>query len=98
MTMNLQRTVRAKNAITLLLKEVISIQFDQNLPQGVNWPTDKSSTEYDRRRKTNRRQKKNSEVKFVLPELIKESSFVNLIHSFIHTRIQKSVQQLNTEL
>jgi hypothetical protein len=26
--------------ITLLLKEVISIRFDQNLPQGENWPTE----------------------------------------------------------
>jgi hypothetical protein len=31
MTMNLQSTVTAKNAVTLLLKEVISIQFDHNL-------------------------------------------------------------------
>jgi hypothetical protein len=37
---NLQSTVTAKNEITLLLKEVISIQFDQNLPQGENWPTE----------------------------------------------------------
>jgi hypothetical protein len=36
MTMNLQDTVTEKNAITLLLKEVISMRFDQNLPQGVN--------------------------------------------------------------
>jgi hypothetical protein len=33
---NIQSTVTAKNAITLLLKEVISIRFDQNLPQGEN--------------------------------------------------------------
>jgi hypothetical protein len=30
----------SENAITLLLKEVISIRFDQNLPQGENWPTE----------------------------------------------------------
>jgi hypothetical protein len=36
MTTNLQNTVTAKNMITLLLKEVISIWFDQNLPQGEN--------------------------------------------------------------
>jgi hypothetical protein len=36
MTMNLHSTVTAKNAITPLLKEVISIRFDQNLPQGEN--------------------------------------------------------------
>jgi hypothetical protein len=36
MTTNLQSMVTAKNAITLLLKEVISIRFDQNLPQGEN--------------------------------------------------------------
>jgi hypothetical protein len=36
MTTNLQSTVTAKNAITVVLKEVISILFDQNLPQGVN--------------------------------------------------------------
>jgi hypothetical protein len=35
-TTNLQSTVIAMNAITLLLKEVISIGFDQNLPQGEN--------------------------------------------------------------
>jgi hypothetical protein len=37
---NLQSTVIARNAITLLLKEVTSIRFDQNLPQGENWPTE----------------------------------------------------------
>jgi hypothetical protein len=31
MTVNLQSTVKAKKAITPLLKEVISIWFDQNL-------------------------------------------------------------------
>jgi hypothetical protein len=31
---NLQSTVTARNTITLLLKEVISIRFDQTLPQG----------------------------------------------------------------
>jgi hypothetical protein len=40
MTTNLQGTVTAKNTITLLLKEVISIRFDQNLLQGENSPTD----------------------------------------------------------
>jgi hypothetical protein len=55
---NLQSTTTAKNAISLLLKEVIFIRFDQNLAQGENWPTE---TEYDRRPKTNRRQKKKSE-------------------------------------
>jgi hypothetical protein len=30
----------AKNARPLLLEEVISIQFDQNLPQGENWPAE----------------------------------------------------------
>jgi hypothetical protein len=35
-----QKTVSAKNAGTLLLKEVICIRFDQNLPQGNNWPTE----------------------------------------------------------
>jgi hypothetical protein len=34
--MNLESTVTARNAITLLLKEVISIRFDQNLPQEEN--------------------------------------------------------------
>jgi hypothetical protein len=37
---NLQSTLTVKNAITLLLKEVISIRFDQNLSQGENWPTE----------------------------------------------------------
>jgi hypothetical protein len=36
MTVKLQSTVTAKNAITPLLKEVFSIRFDQNLPQGEN--------------------------------------------------------------
>jgi hypothetical protein len=36
MTTNLQSTVTEKNAITLLLKEMIAIRFDQNLPQGEN--------------------------------------------------------------
>jgi hypothetical protein len=36
MATNHQSTVTEKNAITLLLKEVISIRFDQNLPQGEN--------------------------------------------------------------
>jgi hypothetical protein len=40
MTTNLQSTLAVKNAITLLLKEVISIWFDHNLPQGENWPTE----------------------------------------------------------
>jgi hypothetical protein len=39
---NLQSTVTAKNAITLLLKEVICIRFDQNPPK-----------EYRRQKKTN---------------------------------------------
>jgi hypothetical protein len=30
----------AKNVKTQLLKEVISIRFDQNLPQGDIWPTE----------------------------------------------------------
>jgi hypothetical protein len=34
--MNLQSIVTAKNVITLLLKEVLAIWFDQNLPQGEN--------------------------------------------------------------
>jgi hypothetical protein len=33
---NLQNTITAKNAITLLLKEMISVRFNQNLPQGGN--------------------------------------------------------------
>jgi hypothetical protein len=33
-----QNRVVARNTRTLLLKEVISIRFDQNLPQGKNWP------------------------------------------------------------
>jgi hypothetical protein len=37
---NLQSTVTAKNAITLLLKDVIPMLFDQNLPQGENRPTE----------------------------------------------------------
>jgi hypothetical protein len=37
---NLQSTVAARKAITLLLEEVISTRFDQNLPQGENWPTE----------------------------------------------------------
>jgi hypothetical protein len=37
---NLQSSVTVKNAITLLLKEMISMRFDQNLPQGENWPTE----------------------------------------------------------
>jgi hypothetical protein len=36
MTTNLQSIVTAKNAIALLLKEVLSIQFDQNLRQRKN--------------------------------------------------------------
>jgi hypothetical protein len=36
MITNLQSIVTAKNAITLPLKEVLSIRFDQNLPQGEN--------------------------------------------------------------
>jgi hypothetical protein len=36
MKTNLKSTVTVKNAITLLLKEVISIRFDKNLPQGEN--------------------------------------------------------------
>jgi hypothetical protein len=36
MTMNLQSTVTAKTMVTLLLKEAISIRFEQNLPQGEN--------------------------------------------------------------
>jgi hypothetical protein len=55
MTMNHQSTVTAKNTITLLLKEMISILFDQNLPQGENWPTEdriQHKTEYDRAQKT----------------------------------------------
>jgi hypothetical protein len=38
--MNLQCTVTVKNTISLLLKEVISVRFDRNLPQGENWPTE----------------------------------------------------------
>jgi hypothetical protein len=34
---NIQSTVTAKNTIALLLKEVISIRFHQNLPLGDNW-------------------------------------------------------------
>jgi hypothetical protein len=34
-----------KDAITLLLKKVISIRFDQNLPQGENWPTEEVRSE-----------------------------------------------------
>jgi hypothetical protein len=46
MKMNLQSTVTANNAISLLLKEVISIRSDQSLPQGENWPTeDRRQTE-----------------------------------------------------
>jgi hypothetical protein len=48
---NLHSTAVEKSAITLLLKEVISIRFDQNLPQGENWPT-----EVRIRQKTNRSQ------------------------------------------
>jgi hypothetical protein len=33
---NLQSRITAKNAITLLLEKVISMQFDQNLPQREN--------------------------------------------------------------
>jgi hypothetical protein len=50
--MNLQCTVTAKNEINLLLKEVISIRFDKNLPQGENRPTEnrrRQNTEEDRR-------------------------------------------------
>jgi hypothetical protein len=36
---NLQTTVTAKNAITLLLNEMISIRFDKNQPQRGNWLT-----------------------------------------------------------
>jgi hypothetical protein len=36
MTTNLQSRVTARNAITLLLKDVLSIRFDQNVPQGEN--------------------------------------------------------------
>jgi hypothetical protein len=68
MTTNFQSTVTAKNAITLLLKEVISVPFDQNPPQGENWPTEgrwRQNTEEDRTHKRTehrRRQKKKSEV------------------------------------
>jgi hypothetical protein len=37
---NLHSTLTARNVITLLLKEVISIWSDQKLPQGENWPTE----------------------------------------------------------
>jgi hypothetical protein len=37
---NLQSTGTATNVITLLLMEVISIWFDQNLPHAENWPTE----------------------------------------------------------
>jgi hypothetical protein len=40
MATNPQSIVTAKNAIILLLKEVLSIRFDQNLPQGENRPAD----------------------------------------------------------
>jgi hypothetical protein len=36
MITNFQSTLAVKKAITLLLEEVISILFDQNLPQGEN--------------------------------------------------------------
>jgi hypothetical protein len=36
MTRNLRSIVTAKNGITLLLKEVLYLWMDQNLPQGEN--------------------------------------------------------------
>jgi hypothetical protein len=42
---NLQSRVRGKNSITLLLKEVIAIRFDHNLPQGENTTEDKQKSE-----------------------------------------------------
>jgi hypothetical protein len=49
---NLQSTVTAKNAINLLLKELIYIRFDQDLPQRENWQTE------DRIRQTTDRSQK----------------------------------------
>jgi hypothetical protein len=43
MATNLQSIVTAKNVITLPLKEVISIRFNQILPQGGKWPTEARS-------------------------------------------------------
>jgi hypothetical protein len=63
------------NAITLLLKEVLSIRFDQNLPQGEKWP--EQNTEYDRRQNTTehrRRQKKKSKSE--------EKSLVYVVRSY----------------
>jgi hypothetical protein len=59
MRTNLQSTVTVKNAITLLMKEVISIRFDQNLLQG-------------QKRTRQRRRSRKSEVKYlvyVMPKL-----------------------------
>jgi hypothetical protein len=71
---NLQRRVTAKSAITLLLKEVISIQFDQNLPQGENWATEdiiKQNAKYDRPQKRTEhiRRSGKSEVKPLVYEV-----------------------------
>jgi hypothetical protein len=66
MTMNVQSTVTAKNVITLLLKEVISIRFDQNLPQGVNWPTDWVQNMTKDRLTQTMEEKQESEVKSIL--------------------------------
>jgi hypothetical protein len=58
---NLQSTVTAKNAITLLLKDEISIRFKQNLPQGENCPTEnriKQNTEEGRTQKKKKKKKK----------------------------------------
>jgi hypothetical protein len=55
MTTDLQSTVTVKNTITLLLKEVISVLFNQNLPQGENWVTEDriwQNAEEDRTQKT----------------------------------------------
>jgi hypothetical protein len=56
MITNLQDTVTAKSARTLLLKEVISIRFDENLRQGENWLSEydriHQKKEYDRIQKT----------------------------------------------
>jgi hypothetical protein len=58
MAMKFQSPVTAKKAITLLLKEVISIRFDQNLFQGENCPTE---GRIRRNREEERIQQKNTE-------------------------------------
>jgi hypothetical protein len=66
------------------LKGVISIRFDQNLPQGENWPTD------DRIRRQNTEDKFKSEVKSLV--CVVSSLFViTMCYSYSETVLQLTV-------